>query len=498
MKVLYFITVIGMLLAVGTNEIQAQYIRSQLKHAGQFPDNRKADVGQSFDDMLLNADLKPRDIQSIQTPDSIVYSSLIWVGDSSQWFVYDKDEYDYDAKGNMISWIGYKLDERTNKLVFDFKDTHTYNASRKETSWINYEWDTTTSKWFGTVKYEFTYDASGYMTKYVRYSPDWQTNQLVAAGKHEFTNNSFGMPVLRIIYSWDKYDNKWNALQKWEYSYNSSGNLTLVTYCEWSKTANDWEKIFGKDVYTYNDKGMTSKISYILDANTNQFNPRNKDEYTYDDNRNMTVMISYNIDSNTGQWIGYYKKEYDYDANRNTILFIYYDGWDATTSQFIIPSYKFDYTYNDSGNIASAVFYAWDAAFSQWSLPSAVKTEYTYDAAGNTTFHFELYWDGNASKWKVFKKATYYYPWQNSTSIPVIPNMDISVYPNPAKEFIVFDLPNISESSIVEIFDIHGTKILEQRLTDNKQVFLGNLNKGLYLFRIHNRVNVYEGKIVVD
>ena len=39
-------------------------------------------------------------------------------------------------------------------------------------------------------------------------------------------------------------------------------------------------------------------------------------------------------------------------------------------------------------------------------------------------------------------------------------NSRINIYPNPAKEYIVFDLTNISSSSTVELFDMQGKKVL--------------------------------------
>jgi Leucine-rich repeat (LRR) protein len=77
-------------------------------------------------------------------------------------------------------------------------------------------------------------------------------------------------------------------------------------------------------------------------------------------------------------------------------------------------------------------------------------------------------------------------------------NSNISVYPNPATAFFTFDLKNISESAMVELFDLQGKKVLEQKLSENKQISVSNLPKGLYMYKINNGGKLYTGKIAVE
>ena len=74
----------------------------------------------------------------------------------------------------------------------------------------------------------------------------------------------------------------------------------------------------------------------------------------------------------------------------------------------------------------------------------------------------------------------------------------INIYPNPAKEYIVFDITNISSSAKVELFDLQGKKVLEEKLSENKQISISNLPKGLYLFKVKDSRNIYKGKIAVE
>jgi hypothetical protein len=69
---------------------------------------------------------------------------------------------------------------------------------------------------------------------------------------------------------------------------------------------------------------------------------------------------------------------------------------------------------------------------------------------------------------------------------------------DPAKEYIIFDLTNISSSAMVELFDLQGKKVLERKLTDNKQVSVSNLPKGMYIYKLNNRDIIYTGKLIIE
>jgi hypothetical protein len=73
------------------------------------------------------------------------------------------------------------------------------------------------------------------------------------------------------------------------------------------------------------------------------------------------------------------------------------------------------------------------------------KREFKYDACGNTTLVCFYLWDETIGQWLADSKDTYYYSEHNITFIPKMTEKDINVYPNPAKEFIVFDITPASK-----------------------------------------------------
>lgn len=127
-----------------------------------------------------------------------------------------------------------------------------------------------------------------------------------------------------------------------------------------------------------------------------------------------------------------------------------------------------------------------------------LKQEYAYNVNGNMTLNITCNWDETAHLFVYNTRTTSYYSDKSTNSIPDTPTPHLTVYPNPAKDFVVFDLPNSSESASVELFDIQGKKVVQQKLTETKQIAVGHLPKGLYLYRLTDMETVYTGKLVVE
>jgi len=237
-------------------------------------------------------------------------------------------------------------------------------------------------------------------------------------------------------------------------------------------------------------------IGYLWDETTNKwvYNNKGKGENTYNANANMTLTIHYSWDEFTRQWVVSNKEEYTYNANGNLTLEIFYNNWDLITSQWQDIS-KEEYTYDAKGNNTSYSSYNWDETDSLWVCDQ--KREFTYDANGNRTLFIFYLWDEFTSQMVVNSRTTYYYSEHNITFVPKIPENHISVYPNPASEYIVFEVTNISEPALVEIFDNQGKKVLQQKLSENKHISVGKLPKGLYMYKLNNSGNIYTGKVIV-
>jgi hypothetical protein len=331
-------------------------------------------------------------------------------------------------------------------------------------------WDSTASQWVDPFTTAYTYDGNGNNNLAIAYLWDGYSNQSVPLWKNEYTYDANGNNTLDILYE----RNANNNLIAWridEYIYDASGKVTLDSISYWDPYANYWLHS-GKFEYTYDaNANCTSKIFYYWadssDWNdSSQWIPSYKQEYTYDDNGNMILASDYTpvyFVDNQLQWNIRQKTAYSFDANGNMTMdsTYYLDEINSRSLNFL----KNEHAYNAKRNIISTIGYLWYESPGQW----AVKT-----------------------------KTTYYYSGQNPTLIPKIPENHISVYPNPASGYVIFDGMNVSESATVELFNIEGKKVLEQKLPENREISVGSLPKGLYLYRLKDNGKSFAGKITIE
>ena len=60
----------------------------------------------------------------------------------------------------------------------------------------------------------------------------------------------------------------------------------------------------------------------------------------------------------------------------------------------------------------------------------------------------------------------------------------LKIYPNPVSNFLMIDLNNKNELSIVKIYDIYGQIAIAERITKNK-INVSSLNSGIYFISIN-------------
>jgi hypothetical protein len=121
--------------------------------------------------------------------------------------------------------------------------------------------------------------------------------------------------------------------------------------------------------------------------------------------------------------------------------------------------------------------------------------EWLYDFSHNKLTGY-TYYDYDGSNWQNDGMKTYYY--SNVTiSVSEVYNNAYTVYPNPATEFVTFDISNTSADALVSIYSLEGVKILSQQLS-NKTVNISTLQKGMYLYQINAGGKISTGKLIVE
>jgi hypothetical protein len=401
-----------------------------------------------------------------------------WDGPTSQWVTYNKDEYIYDANGNMTQFLIFDLDATTSQWVSDDKHIYIYDASGNMTQDLDYSLNKTTNQWVLDDKYEYAYDANGNVTQQLFYNK----GETVSKTKHEYTYNANGNLVQHLFYLLDNATGQYLTSSKNEYSYDDKGNLTRTLLLGWNKINSQWGESLRND-YLYDDiSNLIQDLTYDRNALTGTpWETKYKDEYSYDANGNMTQHINYSWNKTTKQWVAFYKEEFTYDDNGNKTQWL---GYSLSGSKQWVNDYKEEYTYNNT------------YSFNELVLP------FLY-AEGETSLTFSHmitevdYYDIDGTGKLVHKyKSILTYSEQGTTSLNDIETGHIELYPNPVSEYLNISFSGKSNSANLELFDILGHKLLSKSITNNEQLSLRNLNNGIYLYNLYIDDTRQSGKLV--
>ncbi|MCD4725686.1 MAG: T9SS type A sorting domain-containing protein, partial [Bacteroidales bacterium] len=268
-----------------------------------------------------------------------------------------------------------------------------------------------------------------------------------------------------------------------EYSYDATGNLTEILSYYWNESTSQWV-VGWKEECSYDAAGnLTESLAYDWEESTSLWVVDWKDEYSYDATGNLTEILSYYWNESTSQWVACWKDEYSYDAAGNLTEYLSYD-WNESISQWVVD-WKQEYTYNNSYSFDELLLPYYDDFF-------------ILHFRHMLTESISYYWDDFVNQWILDYKGTFFYSEKNINNISDLSVMDIKIYPNPATEFVVFDVNSTSKTAIVEIFDINGKKVLHQELSDNKQISVSHLNRGLYMYKLIHNSTIYSGKIMIE
>jgi hypothetical protein len=417
-----------------------------------------------------------------------VYNWYRWDKNSGTWQHDSKSEITYDANGYQIMYVGCHWDPVINEWAFGYKSTYSYD-SNGVTGYCEYRWDAKARFWVPWGKSETTYD----LNKSTSTTSWWNqnTNQWVLWEKYESTYNNNKLKTLSLVYTWNDLSNNWVFSNKTEQSWDDLGRNTMFFHSIWNVIGNQWDSIL-KSETSYDLSGNNSiKLTYIKDEANGGLILQSKYESEYDNNSKLIHEEGYTWDKSVNEWKYQSKTDYAYDPNGYRTLFDSY-SWDNSTGSWI-NNIKIEDTYDTKGNVTLEVRSRTDHVTGEYIGES--RLECVFDASGNQLSYQSFEWDWERNQFVFYEKGTSYYSGHSTGS--ELPHV-INVYPNPAREYIVFDIVDPSDSAVAEIFDYHGKKVLEQKLPYPSEIYVNNLPRGLYFYRVKSAGKVYKGKIILQ
>lgn len=409
----------------------------------------------------------------------------IWNSNSEIWQISNKSEIYLNEYQRMV--INCSWDNEIKQWAGSYKSLQTY-SSNGLTGFYTYRWNDKNKDWYTQSKYEVSYDQNQ-----ATYIDSWWDNKLNHwdyLEKSETTYDNNKNQIKSLVSGWVDYLKDWVYKHKTEQKWDALGRNTYYLYSIWDGVNRQWNDYI-KDETLFDSSGYNSiKISYYKNQLNGVLELSIKTESEYDINNKLINQTSYKWDQLLNGWINYQKSVYEYDSNGYETLSDLY-SWKSATNSWV-NNFRTETTYDISGNITMEV--TTRPHYLTGEIIGESKLESVYDSDGNLLSYTIFKWDMPTNQFIFDYKGTNYYSEQASQS--EIPDV-VKVYPNPASEFIVFDVVNMEDQASVELFDHHGSKVLERDLSFPSIVNVDYLPRGLYIYRLKSNNKQYKGKIIL-
>jgi len=320
-------------------------------------------------------------------------------------------------------------------------------------------------------KYDYVYHpTTGDMV--VQTHSDWNGVFWEPDTKGVFTYDGFHNLIQIDYYEGDALNFEYEVSVRFENTHNVFGELVqILQYQRWEPL--NMEKLTGKLEYSYSLDGKLEKLvlyswDYLEDTDEKGWEPLSERNYTYDLHGNMTQLIYRDGD----HYQDYEKRKYVYDANDNLIQEMVY-GQDENGNDFLAGVINFTYDNSYSDIIHPYCFY------------------YEEDLLYN---HMLIKMDCEGDS------ATFYYSEQKANSVVVNSLVPVTVYPNPASDYIHVDACFADNDGIaLKIFTGNGVMVRSEMLKQrNSRINIEDLSNGIYLLEIKSPEWVKKQKLIIN
>lgn len=335
------------------------------------------------------------------------------------------------------------------------------------------EWNTQLNNWNSDISYYDKYDETGKkLEHFIRYwDNDYQ--YFYQGNKEIYTYDINGYKTIKEEQDW--FD-AWVEYSKTFYYNDINGNDTLEMLKIY--VSGQWQEAW-ETKNTYNEQNQlifTQQRGY--DSYFAEWFDYSRTTYTYTTNGLPEQEYTESYNSDLSKWEALSETNYYYNADK---LISYKEELDLFNTD---NSLKYEYTYNT--NLDETSFFLYSNSGGTWTL--FYKVYDTYDANFNQTSYYSQSSDGT---WANTLKEEYFWNNFETSNINSIEN-NILVYPNPSSKILNI---KTSEPINIKIFNINGKLILN---TNQNNIDISMLKKGIYLIEIKNKKNTATKKIIVN
>jgi hypothetical protein len=398
--------------------------------------------------------------------DSLIETS----NDFGPWVTQNKLEYEYDSSGRMMLSNHYSKDPTTNDIVPNYQMQYTYDHLNRFSELFNYDWNNDSSDYILSEKFVYSYGTNQLVDTIVGYN--WNPNNSIwfEVSQKTYTYDQSDLLILNLTLGMDIINQVWKNSKKIESVYNSNKKLERKSTLSWD--SNSWDST-RKEINTYTSNNLIDTTTFFnKDASTNSLKPYLKRGFLYDTQDRIVDQTDVWWNNAQSFWYIFDRMTYQYNNDNDISEIMRYQG------DFTVPWIRRIPTYNSQ------------IPESELKLPP----NYSFNKMKTGT-DGHMFWLSDSSWHSNYTETLYYSDLYVSIKDLEISN-EVTVYPNPASNFITFKTENHTGNLSLLIMSINGAIVVNKQITPGQMVSLNPLTNGQYVYQLFDGKKHYTGTFI--
>ena len=434
----------------------------------------------TFITITINAQTTKQRLDSIMFQD---YHNEEWITSKSYIYSYDdlghqtQEKYlTLNDEGGMSIWkqmdYDYNEDHRLSQYILSSIDENSYLEIKE------------------IYKEELDYYENGLLKEKTIFLKNSLTFEWELENKINYLYDEFNNIVSMVDSIMDLHvSGEFEPNTKDDFTYNAQNKLINHINSDWWNDT--YWKEHEKDEYSYSENGrLIQKIEFNKFGSLN-WKEEKKTEYTYDDLEDITQKLISSFSDVEG-WVLDEKLEYSYDMFNNRIQYLS-SSW---INNEWVKAQKTDWNLNTNYSSEDLI------------LPSFITDEIGDDGFGmmNTyenNFNNMLIdnniskWNSTTESWTDMVRSTFHFS-EIFLHVPNLEKSTISLYPNPATNYIIFYMEDKFQTVRFKLFNINGKLVLSKEILLGSKISVREYKSGMYFYQLTTSTKTIKGKVILQ
>ncbi|MFB6319427.1 T9SS type A sorting domain-containing protein [Saccharicrinis sp. FJH54] len=410
--------------------------------------------------------------QKAGTLDSIIYISDIYSPGENM--AIGKDLMFYNQNGNLVLDSSVHWDFELEKMQADIKTKYEYDESMRLISKKEFEFSDPDYVLNSHMLY--AYNENGKITEETElYNRDQDISDKDYRFVYSYDGHNY--PVSKSNYKRNSGDETWVYDGIHIYTVDSNGRIIediikdkdfnndlVINTLDWKRTT-----------YTLDENGQITKESvYSRDSTTDTWVENKKTEYTYENGLELLEQ-EYRLKDDSEFYLSW-ENRFTNDENGNHIKSVFID---LNEEQDTLSTEEMTYTYDLS------------AMFSDYATPYFVESV----AARNKVKRMD--YTETIDSEPVFSFSMLFHYSDDIVTDLIRPDEQVMTYIQNSNN-IQFIFNGFGDNVLLDIYNISGKKILQQKVITNQKISLDKFPEGVYIYTLRCGQNIISGKFILQ